>query len=242
MLTCLHNVRHLNWARLSLGSRVHVSNVGKQFWVSLLFLFFWNIFLPGFYRRALQNKALFLFVGTNRQTILLFLKAMLKSMEDSEETLICSVINRSLAPIAVIWRARTWNQPVTTIVTYWLSMVFWTPATAERRCYRWELRSLSVLQEGRVWRCGCVSLTSNRATDSPWVCCPAPAKSPHTFQLSREENAGNSSSWFCRLYYCSVLENEGFWGPEESWKLSRGLWRPLFGLSTCWPLMYLGPR
>lgn len=38
-------------------------------------------------------------------------------MEVSEKTLIYLIINHSLAPVAVIWRARSWNQPVSTIVT-----------------------------------------------------------------------------------------------------------------------------
>lgn len=64
-----------------------------------------------------------------------------------------------------------------------------------------------------MWRC---VPEVNGATDSPWVCSPAPAKSPCDFQLATAENASNSSSWFCSLYYYFVLENEGLWGAEES--------------------------
>lgn len=89
----------------------------------------------------------------SRQTILLFLKGMLKSMEDSEENLIYPIVNHSLAPVTVVWRARSWNPPMSIIVICWLSTVLQTPATAERRCYGWMLISLSVLQEKRAWRC-----------------------------------------------------------------------------------------
>lgn len=45
-------------------------------------------------------------------------------MEDSEGTVIYLIIRHSLAPVAVIWRARIWNQPVRTIITHWLPTVF----------------------------------------------------------------------------------------------------------------------
>lgn len=91
-------------------------------WVSLLFSFFWDVFLPGFHRRALQIKALF--IGKNRETILLFLEEMLKSVEDSEKTHVNPVINPSLPPGALIWRSWSCNQPVSTMAQPCPSLTF----------------------------------------------------------------------------------------------------------------------
>lgn len=43
-------------------------------------------------------------------------------MEDSKETAMHLITNYNLVPLAVIWRVRSWNQPVSTVVTCWLAM------------------------------------------------------------------------------------------------------------------------
>lgn len=71
---------------------------------------------------------------------------MLKSIKNSEETLIYLIINHSLAPVAVIWRTRNMNQPVSTCVLAFHSALAFCHS---RKCAGWMLRSLSVLQELR---------------------------------------------------------------------------------------------
>lgn len=106
------------------------------------------------------------------------------------------------------------------------------------------LRSPSVLQElGGVELCLWIQ-QSHRLALGLLSCS---SKIPCAFQLAIEENTGNSSLWFCSLYYYFVSKMKVYGdqrSPRNEVKVFGGPYLGFLFLTggTCWPLMCLSPR